>query len=474
MESAAPRFFKWVTGLLFLFAFVPAFAFAATQPPAANSAAVKDAILSEYAPPTGASLCTADLYQFGSVNAALSGSLTNVAQGAPIVFTGTLTNENAYPIPNAMVYVKVFKMGSSTKNQNGPDVVDFFPATSHLTIPAKGSVPYSFTWQVPATEQPGNYRVATFVVSSDRFNLLGLTFTDDVIGNTYDFSIVGQDVGAIRFDKATAFVDKAPYYFAVFPPVIPISQKSTPIQVSVKNTTNAPEKVSIRWSLYDWDSTRASNLISQSDTSVTVAAGSSTPVTYNLTDNTHTAYELIATIVMKDGTKSVAAFRIGRSGITTPRLNFVGATAYPATTANSAYACFQNEGVALSPNTKVTVTATRYGVLSLLGPIASATYTGSSAGQPFYAIKAPFHTAASSYIVTAQVYQSGKLIDSVSVPYFCKTLGGSCSIFDTWWPLIILIGVIVIILVIWYIVRSRRTVSTLPPPTNLPPSPPQP
>lgn len=451
----------------------PSLAFAAPAAKPVHYTPLQPDVKADYTPPSGATICTPDLYQFGSVGATFTGSLASVAQGAPIAFTGTLTNQNSYPIVDATVYVKIFHSRSTGKDSNGPDVVEYFPAVSHVTIPAKGTKPYSFSWQVPTNEQPGVYKAATFVVSADRFNLLGLTFTDDVVGNTYDFTVVGQDTGAIRFDKSSASVNSAPYYFAVFPPVLPIAQKDIPVDVSVKNTTAVSEKLAVHWSLYDWDALQPSHLITQSDETIAAAAGTSTPVRYELKDTTHTAYELIATLTTKEGAKSIAAFRIGRSGITTPRLNFVGATAYPAAPGGDAYACFQNEGIGTSPNTKVVVTATHMGVLSLLGSIASASFTGPVISQPFYALKAPFKGKASSYVVTAQLYQDGKLLDTVSVPYSCNALGTPCNIFETWWPLVIVAALIALALIFWQFMRPRRSVSSSTTAyTNTPPVPP--
>ena len=42
-------------------------------------------------------------------------------------------------------------------------------------------MPAQFTWQVPAFAETGDYQVATYFLSDKKFNLLGLSFTDDVV-----------------------------------------------------------------------------------------------------------------------------------------------------------------------------------------------------------------------------------------------------------------------------------------------------
>ena len=73
------------------------------------------------------------------------------------------------------------------KDANGPDVVDQFYAAEGLTVPANGELPISIQWNIPSYAVSGEYKVATFFTVSRKFNLLGLPFTDDVVGNTASF-----------------------------------------------------------------------------------------------------------------------------------------------------------------------------------------------------------------------------------------------------------------------------------------------
>ncbi len=107
-------------------------------------------------------------------------------------FSGILTNNNPYPVVEGELSVKIFKNTGGEKNPNGPDVVDQFIAMDHITFPAKGSVPVTFSWHVPAYATTGEYRIVTYITSDKKFNLLGLSFTDDIVGNSFDFHVNGE------------------------------------------------------------------------------------------------------------------------------------------------------------------------------------------------------------------------------------------------------------------------------------------
>ena len=154
-----------------------------------------------------------DYYHFGSVQAHLSPSSIQGISGAPISFTGTLDNANPYPVVDGTLYVKVFK-DRVARDANGPDVVDEFAVKSGISIPAKGSVPISFDWNVPSYAQGGNYSMASYFITSSNFNLLGLSFTDDVTGSAMRFKVTGEQSSGVAFNKAGVKINDQTYRFA--------------------------------------------------------------------------------------------------------------------------------------------------------------------------------------------------------------------------------------------------------------------
>ena len=189
-------------------------------------------------PPNGPDIVSCfDYYTFNSITADIFASTDSAVSGMSMEFNGTLINNNPYPVVEGTLYVKVFKSTGPEKNPNGPDVIDQFVAVENINIPANGSVPVSFTWQVPAYAISGDYRLATFFTSDKKFNLLGLSFTDDVVGNEYLFTILGEQEGIMMFDKSSVVINDNPYYFAAYPPRIPKDQDAH-ISLTISNDTD--------------------------------------------------------------------------------------------------------------------------------------------------------------------------------------------------------------------------------------------
>jgi hypothetical protein len=370
-----------------------------------------------------------DYYTFGSVSANVSSALPQVAQSASVGFVGTLTNQNNYPIIDATVYVKIFRsrlVNGNRTDANGPDVVAFYPAMEHVNLKANGSGPLSFTWQVPADAQPGDYQAATFVVTSDRFEMQGLVFTDDVVGNSTNFTVVGSDMGGLRFNKASAMINGQPYSYAAFPPTIPPGAKTVPISSDIMNSTASAFKGTVTWSLYYWDPVNQSHLLDTKTEDFKIHPNASTTVNYTVTDTAHSVYYVEGKLQTKDGGSiSVIGMRFVRGDVNEPRFNFV------AMDNGTAVACIHSSGTAPAPNGRVTLSVIENNWYSKLlarfgiGYLARTSYQGVIPGDLSAVTQKVTHSA-SSYLITADLYQGDTHIDSVSIPYSCTDLGVPC------------------------------------------------
>jgi hypothetical protein len=401
--------------------------------------------------PPGLASCF-EYYKFGSTPVSLSSSLSEVAQGSTLRVTGTITNQNAYPILDATVYIKVFKVRSTNKDVNGPDVIDWFPAIEHLNLKADEVLPLTFNWQVPQGAQPGAYSIASYVAASNRFNMYGLTFTDDVVGSVYNFKVAGTDSGATRFEKDSVSVNGLPFYFAAYPPTIPAGAKDLSVMAKIQNTTKAGSHGTLVWQLYYWDSLQQSHLLDTQTQEVKVQPGAETEIRYDAKDTSHSVYYLVGTLTEGDS-KSIVGIRFVREGNPYARLNFVGVNAQPGQKDSVAVACIHSTSSTLVEDGRVELTAHKTGLAGLFfGSLGSATYKGIIPGD-INALTIPLTKPASSFVVTATLYQGNKIVDQVTESYGCSLwAGNSCNNNDVWWA----IGVLVLILIMAAIVIYRR------------------
>ncbi|MEK7602485.1 MAG: hypothetical protein AAB472_03305 [Patescibacteria group bacterium] len=375
--------------------------------------------------PQGLSRCS-DYYHYGSTPVDLTSGLSQVAQNATIAFTGTVTNQNKHPVVDATVWVKILHKRSLSKNISGPDVVDSFPVLEHVTLKAGEVMPVDFSWKVPPDTEPGTYEAATFVSASDRFSYAGIAYTDDVTGHTVDFSIVGENQGAVRFDKDSLWVAGQPFSRAEFPVEVLEEFTSVPLTATIFNTSAVPVKSEVTWSVYRQDPLSKEHLLSTEKQQFKVHPHASTTLSYTVRDMDSAVYYVEGEITSPKGTKSIIGLRYVRAGINEPHLRFVtldGATAV---------ACIESTGSAPSKDVEVRLSVTPnvwyawFLEFLHLSRSAHATYKGEIPGNT-YAITAPLKNLTADYLVHAEVYQKGTLVDAVRIPYSCTELGTKCD-----------------------------------------------
>jgi hypothetical protein len=375
-----------------------------------------------------------DFYRFGSVQADITAAVSGTVSGAPITFAGALKNTNPYPIVDGALYVKVFKKRGVGKDVNGPDVVDQFLVKGDIVIPANGSVPTSFVWKVPAYAESGDYQLATFFTTSRKFNLLGLSFTDDVVGNTVPFTVSGEQTGAVRFDKAGVTVAGQPYRFAAFPPRVSATS-SVQIIAKVKNTSDSVQRAKLSWTIYQWDAQLRENAVQDIPTSsISIPAGGTLPVSVDITDAKYPVYLAVGTIQWGD-TTSIVGIRFVRDGLDHMRINFPGVISYPlkAGQEDTIFSCLHNAGTSASvPDGRLDLTLS-----DMRGRVIHQfSYTGAVTGAMMGVADrfTPIRDY-SSFVLDARLYRGNEFVDEAHLVYDCAALDPASCIADEDAPL---------------------------------------
>src|ERR1019366_1202282 len=217
-----------------------------------------------------------DYYKFGSVVAYISPENETVGTGMLATFSGSIKNDNAYPIVDGAVYVKIFKKqeDAALTQENGGLLVDQFFAQKGIVVGANQSIPFSFQWKVPAYAYSGDYYAVTYFETQDKFNLSGLSFTDDIFGNTADFKVAGNISNGVSLNRNTVAVNDNSYLFASFIPTFSATS-SVVVSFDVVNDTNKEITVPVSYKLYSWDALTEDNLITTSNDLITVSPASS-------------------------------------------------------------------------------------------------------------------------------------------------------------------------------------------------------
>lgn len=416
-----------------------------------------------------------DYYKFGSVQVDIQSETATTAPGVPLTLSGKIKNDNSYPVVDGAVYVKVFKKqkDQGLAHANGNLLVDQFFAKESISLLAKSEQDVTFNWQIPTYATAGDYQIVTFFTSAKKFNLLGLSFTDDIVGNTFNFAIVGENTSAVIWDKNTVAMNDKPYHFATFTPKF-TKDEPVAIEANLVNTTKEAQNIPVTWTLYAWDSQQERNILDTKTETATINPGEIKELSYQITDNTQPVYYIVAEVKYKN-TKSILDMRFGRFGVDKVRLNFPAVTGYPliANQSTTLFTCLYNSGVADKvDNSKL--------ILTLIDQnnnvIHTYSYGGSISGA-MMGLKEDFTPKEnySNFTLKAQLYTDNKLVDEAEMKYDCQNLGEkNCqqekkldttaeeSNKNNLW-MIIIIGVIAILLlisIIAIVMHSKKRTTT--------------
>lgn len=373
-----------------------------------------------------------DHYAFGSIPVVAQGNTKTVAAGTTLTLSGMIKNQNAYPVSNLKVYAKLVRTdGGAAKSIQGPDVLaeflvgdDSVFGTGYsmlgFTLTAGEEKTFPVTYTLPPYLKDGSYQVLFYVLSNDRFNMAGLSFTDDVVGGTYPFELVGGGEGSALFDRSSFTVAGRPHRFVAYPSKIFSNEGTVRIEGAIKNETKNAISGNLTWTLYYWDAKRKGQVLDTKTESLTVPGGGSVKVHYDLSNLDHSVYQLVGTFETSRGPSTIGV-RVVREGVQEPRLNYVG---FNQTDKGAlAYACVHNTGSAPQiEDTTLTLKVMTRGFFTRT--LLTKEYEGPVTSD-ISALIAPvsFLLPESVIYVQATLERGGKKIDSAIASYTCKQLG---------------------------------------------------
>lgn len=370
--------------------------------------------------PSGRIACF-DYYKFGSVQADLQPSLSQTVPGATLSFTGTVTNENDYPLVGGRLSAKVFRRDQGTFGQgNGNPVVDQFVIEENMQLGAKVSKEIAFDWNIPTNARGGEYYVAYFFTTSERYNMMGLSFTDDIIGNQAQFSVT-TDAAAmnVEFDKNTAFLNDKAVRVAEYPLHFN-GNETVNLKVNITNPSDQVKTLPLQWNQYNWDAQRVENRKNIKTELITLQPKETKEFQYtNVTTNGTVNY---ITAVVQDGEhKNFLNVRYVKDGIEETRINFPSITSFPlkADQEQTLFACAHSTNLPfVKGNTLILTLKDRAG-----GVISQYRYEGDISGS-MGGFGQKFTPTQDYDFVTleAGLFREGNEMEKVEVTYDCQLI----------------------------------------------------
>ena len=160
-----------------------------------------------------------DYYKFQSVEIDLHGEKQVYKAGEGAKFIGSLTNKNSYPLVGGSLILRISKL--DPRSQIGNDIIEEWTAKDNLNLMAGEKQFVSFAHQLPSGLPTGTYVLTSYFLTQNKFNISGLSFTDDIYGGYATFTVEGRSEKAIKFDRAGIKVNGENYRIFGFLPKIP-------------------------------------------------------------------------------------------------------------------------------------------------------------------------------------------------------------------------------------------------------------
>ncbi|MFW5887237.1 MAG: hypothetical protein ACOCUH_00385, partial [Bacteriovoracia bacterium] len=393
-------------------------------------------------------------------DAKLFTSVSEVASGVNLNFGLEVTNNNPYPVVENDVLIRIYRQQDDQliRSMNGDEIVDEFYAAENISLDAGQQREYQFDWKIPSLSKSGSYYAVSYVVSSDKYNLLGLTFTDDIAGDKTFFDIVGAQDG-IYFDRNSVQINDQDHQLISYPPLYPKDDEIT-IEAEIVNESSIDETIVVNWDLYWWDQMSEENKVDTRTKTYHVPANDSIVVSYNTSKNEKSVYLLKSQFELND-VKSILNVRFVREGVNIPRVNFPGVNSYPLEEGkeNNLFSCLHNTNYDDVDNAEYEIL-----VEDLSGNLIheykyEGFVTGAMMGvQDSFVPQEDFK----NFVIKSNLYQNGNLIESDQLTYLCEDINPDfCNpgVISNRILYMILIG-LVSIFVLWFLILKIKKIKT--------------
>lgn len=276
-----------------------------------------------------------DVYKFQNIDisSGLSQSIYN--PGDMVEISANIINKNTYPIIDAEVRAKILKSHPNPVEDRAKYItIDEIVLKDNLILKPNESYNLEYDYFIPTDATGGEYIIQYYIYNQDRFNLAGLSFTEDVVANITSFSIKGKS-NEVYLDKANITINGKPHNTRGF-----MTQnegnKNIPVKIPLVNSTDKSREMEINYKLYKWDALLRSNLIQEKTQQLTINPNSKLELDYNIEAKDEPVYYLV--ITSKNSGKSntsttkeqtMAHIRLAIEGNNKPRINWVGLDKYP-------------------------------------------------------------------------------------------------------------------------------------------------
>lgn len=276
-----------------------------------------------------------DVYRLGSVHFGFkdeAGGRT-FTPGQTVTITGSVTNTNAYPMPEGRITARILRQDAQVAADNWHPVVAELEVPGIFNLPAGATQNFTMNWNVPARAPEGIYRAEFNFLAGGRYSISGLAFVANFTGASRTFMVQGaSNPAAVSFDRGSVRLNGEAYALRSVPPTFQPGQQMS-ITASLEAGGSAPVPITLTSELHEWsDSDREGAVVATtSEETITPGQALEVPFTWQALPG---VYELVLKATPKNPAilPSMLKVRFPVEG-NTPRIIYSGVTGFAGSSA---------------------------------------------------------------------------------------------------------------------------------------------
>lgn len=216
-----------------------------------------------------------DHYDFGSVHFAFGEQDAIVKPGSTVTIEGRIISENDYPLSEGTVIARILKEDNSVADRNWHPIIAEVLLPGTYSLPSKGSVPFTFTWDVPARAPNGNYLVEFSYLASGKYVMGGIPYLQNFTAGTRRFAVQGSnDPAAVSFDRSSVQLNGTSFDLRSVPPTFEAETTLTiDANLLAESSDATPVPTRVRAALFAWSDVELGTPLINEATDVLITPG---------------------------------------------------------------------------------------------------------------------------------------------------------------------------------------------------------
>jgi hypothetical protein len=277
-----------------------------------------------------------DTYKFQSILLNVGVDKSTYKPYETVEIKGDIVNTNSYPVTNLALRARILKKHPDPINMRAEYItLDEQIVLSDITLNSNQTYQFDQFYFVPGNYNGGEYIIQYYVYNQDRFNLSGLSFTEDIIANQTSFNVENNSDKQVYLDTTNILVNDKEHNTRGF---ITRHDKNEDITIKLPliNSTEEARDMNISYKLYKWDAILEGNLIEEQIQKVNIRSNSKLNLEYIVNNNEYPVYYVVIEALPVgenensiNKEKTMAYIRYSLDGNNMPRVNWVGVDKNP-------------------------------------------------------------------------------------------------------------------------------------------------